>query len=152
MFGFMQRFRRDSQAGWRGAGPMARVRRRNRQPCQWASRRAQHHALPLRYATPIDARAMHAREQSLDRSAVAAIPANHDPMDHHVTRSLRRLGRTRAMPLPSGDTRAEWSWGYCSPRAHTYPEINYRLMTLLHGQARFRPRCLSGTRSTGLAI
>ena len=29
MFGFMQRFGRDSQARWRGIGPLARVRRRN---------------------------------------------------------------------------------------------------------------------------
>ena len=32
MFGFMQRFSRDSQASWRGTGPMTRVRRRNHQP------------------------------------------------------------------------------------------------------------------------
>ena len=30
MFGFMQRFSRDSQARWRGTGPLTRTRRRNR--------------------------------------------------------------------------------------------------------------------------
>ena len=29
MFEFMQRFTRDSHAGWRGTGPLTRVRRRN---------------------------------------------------------------------------------------------------------------------------
>ena len=31
MFRFMQRFGRDSQARWRGTGPLTRVRRRNHQ-------------------------------------------------------------------------------------------------------------------------
>jgi hypothetical protein len=34
MFRFMQRFGRDSQARWRGTGPMTRARRNHRPDCE----------------------------------------------------------------------------------------------------------------------